>query len=221
LIEDALKLNPNDVANWNRREWIALMCYKPERSIQSFQYGLVLDPMTIMRGISWNGMAFAYFILGQYDKGREFAEKSVQLVADVHSLPALIANEVRSGRLADARQRAVQLPGFAFAPSVSRTLGRIPPALGRYAARSRDIGMNEQRRLAAIVSADVAGYSRLWDATRPARWRRFRSATEQQCTSSKIAQMRIADWVRKGLPLGVDRTYGGLHETDASDPKPA
>ena len=31
-------------------------------------------------------MAFAYFILGQYDKGREFAEKSVELAADVHSL---------------------------------------------------------------------------------------------------------------------------------------
>ena len=116
LMEDAVKLNPNDVATWNQRGWIALMCDEPERSIQSFEHGLALDPMTPRRGISWNGMAFAYFILGQYDKGREFAEKSVELVADVHSLPALIANEVRSGRLADARQRAVQLmnlhPGF-------------------------------------------------------------------------------------------------------------
>ena len=61
-------------------------------------------------------MAFAYFVLRQYDKGREFAEKSVEVVADVHSLPALIANEVRGGWLADARRRAVQLmnnhPGF-------------------------------------------------------------------------------------------------------------
>jgi len=116
LIEDALKINPNDVANWNRRGWIALMCYEPERSIQSFEHGLALDPMTAMRGISWNGMALAHFVLGQYDKGRELAEKSVQRVTDVHSLPALIANQVRSGSLADARQRAVQLlnihPGF-------------------------------------------------------------------------------------------------------------
>jgi len=116
LIEDALKLNPNDVANWNRRGWIALMCYEPERSIQSFEHGLALDPLTAMRGISWNGMALAYFVLGQYDKGLEFAGKSVELVADVHSLPPLIANEVRRGRLVEARQRAVQLmsihPGF-------------------------------------------------------------------------------------------------------------
>jgi adenylate cyclase len=33
----------------------------------------------------------------------------VELAADVHSLPALIANDVRNGRLTDARQRAVQL----------------------------------------------------------------------------------------------------------------
>jgi Tfp pilus assembly protein PilF len=109
LMEDAVKLNPNDAATWNFRGWIALMCHEPERSIQSFEHGLALSPMAPRRGTSWNGMAFAYFILGQYDKGREFAEKSVELVADVHSLPALIANEVRSGRLADARQRAVQL----------------------------------------------------------------------------------------------------------------
>jgi len=116
LIEDALKLNPNDVANWNRRGWIALMCYEPERSIQSFEHGLALDPLTMTRAISWNGMALAYFVLGQYDKGLEFAGKAVELVADVHSLPPLIANEVRRGRLVEARQRAVQLmsihPGF-------------------------------------------------------------------------------------------------------------
>ena len=107
-MEDAVKLNPNDAGTWNQRGWIALMCDEPERSIQSFEHGLALDPMA-RREISWNGMAFAYFVLGQYDKGGEFAEKSVELVADVHSLPALIANAVRGGRLADARQRAVQL----------------------------------------------------------------------------------------------------------------
>jgi hypothetical protein len=34
-----------------------------------------------------------------------------------------------------------------------------------------------------------------------------------------MAQMRSADRVRKCLMLGVDRTYSGDHETDASDPK--
>jgi hypothetical protein len=33
-----------------------------------------------------------------------------------------------------------------------------------------------------------------------------------------MAQMRSADRVRKCLLFGVDRTYRGHHETDASDP---
>jgi hypothetical protein len=33
-----------------------------------------------------------------------------------------------------------------------------------------------------------------------------------------LAQMRSADRVRKCLLFGVGRTYGGHHETDASDP---
>jgi hypothetical protein len=34
-----------------------------------------------------------------------------------------------------------------------------------------------------------------------------------------LAQMRSADRVQKCLLFGVDRTYGGHHETDAIDPK--
>jgi hypothetical protein len=35
-----------------------------------------------------------------------------------------------------------------------------------------------------------------------------------------VAQMRSADRVRKCLLFGVDRTYDGHHQTDATDPKP-
>jgi hypothetical protein len=59
--------------------------------------------------------------------------------------------------------------------------------------------MTEQRRLAAIVSADVAGYSRL--------------------TCLFLAQMRSADRVRRCRLFGVDRTYRRHRETDAFDPK--
>jgi hypothetical protein len=34
-----------------------------------------------------------------------------------------------------------------------------------------------------------------------------------------LAQMRSADRVRNCLLIGVDRTYGGHHETDAIDPE--
>jgi hypothetical protein len=76
-------------------------------------------------------------------------------------------------------------------------------------------GPSEKCRL---LAADVVGYSRLMGRDESGTLARFRSATKQRKHSSKIAQMRRADWVRKGLLLGVDRTYGGHHETDAFDP---
>src|SRR5262249_38070358 len=125
----------------------ALMCHEPERAIQSFAHGLTLDPMTNRRGISWNGMAFAYFILGRYNEGREFAEKSVELAANVHSLPALIANEVRSGRLEDARQRAAQLmtihPDFRASHSHHLFPVRSPEFHRFLADALREVGISE------------------------------------------------------------------------------
>jgi hypothetical protein len=49
--------------------------------------------------------------------------------------------------------------------------------------------------------------------------RRARANTVRQASLPLLAQMRSADWVRKCLLFGVDRTYRGHHETDANDPK--
>lgn len=109
LVEDAIELNPNDARTWVIRGWVTLMCNQYARAIESFERALELNPLDPGRGNSWNGMAFAHFGLGEYDQGRTLAEKSAELVADAHSLPLLIALEVRSGRLADARRHAAQL----------------------------------------------------------------------------------------------------------------
>jgi adenylate cyclase len=147
LMEDAVKLNPNDAGTWNHRGWVALMCHEPERAVQSFEHSLVLDPLNPRRGTIWNGMAFGYFILGQHEKGQEFAEKSVELNADVHSLPALIANEVRSGRLADARRRTTQLmtinPGFRASHSHHLFPVRSPEFHRLLADALREVGISE------------------------------------------------------------------------------
>jgi TolB-like protein/class 3 adenylate cyclase len=147
LMEDAVNLNPNDAGTWNHRGWVALMCHDAERAVQSFEQSLVLDPLTPNRGTIWNGIAFACFVLGKYDKGREFAEKSVELVADVHSLPALIANEVRSGWLGDARERAVQLmnihPGFRASHSHHLFPVRSPEFHRLLADALREAGISE------------------------------------------------------------------------------
>jgi TolB-like protein/class 3 adenylate cyclase/Tfp pilus assembly protein PilF len=109
LIEDAVELNPNDARIWSLRGWIALMCNQPERAIESFERSLVLNPMDPRRHVSWYGMAFAYFLLGNHDKGGPLAAKAVELTADAHSMAILIGHEIRAGRLEDARRHAVQL----------------------------------------------------------------------------------------------------------------
>jgi TolB-like protein/class 3 adenylate cyclase/Tfp pilus assembly protein PilF len=109
LIEHASALNPNDARILLRRGWIALMCNEPERAIESFEQYLALNPIDPRRGVSWNGMAFAHFILGNHEKGAALAKKSAELTADAHSLGVLVAHEVRAGRHADARQHAIEL----------------------------------------------------------------------------------------------------------------
>jgi TolB-like protein/class 3 adenylate cyclase/Tfp pilus assembly protein PilF len=109
LIEHAATLNPNDVRILSIRGWIALICNEPERAIESFEQSLALNPIDPRRGVSWYGISFAHFILGNHEKGVALAKKSVELIADAHSLGVLIAHEVRAGLADDARRHAMEL----------------------------------------------------------------------------------------------------------------
>jgi tetratricopeptide (TPR) repeat protein len=99
------------------RGWIALMCNEPEGAIKSFEQSFALNPLDPRRGLSWNGIAFAHFILGNHEKGAALAKKAVELTADTHSLGVRIAHEVRAGLPDDARRHARELmnirPDFA------------------------------------------------------------------------------------------------------------
>src|SRR5258707_13017326 len=64
------------------------------------------------------------------------------------------------------------------------------------------------KRGMSVIGASVSG-SWTKSAIQPPRRRRC----------PLVAQMRSANRVRKRLLLGVDRTCGGHHETDAFDPK--
>jgi adenylate cyclase len=52
----------------------------------------------------------------------------------------------------------------------------------------------EQHKLAAILAADVVGYSRLMGQDESGTLAQFHSALSSKSTSSKIAQMRSTDW---------------------------
>jgi TolB-like protein/class 3 adenylate cyclase/Tfp pilus assembly protein PilF len=140
MVERAVALNPNLAVAWYSRGWVALMCDEAEQSIQSFDRMIRLSPLDQSRVLAWNGSSFAFFILGRYEDGCASAMKSIQFVQDAHTLSAYIANTIRAGRAAEAREVAAQLlriqPDFsalhaqeAFPVRSSDTRDRIIAAL--------------------------------------------------------------------------------------------
>jgi adenylate cyclase len=116
MVEQAVVLNPNLAIAWYSRGWVSLMCGEAERSIESFERMIRLSPLDQLRGSAWNGSSFALHQLGRYQEGCETAMKSIQMMANAHTLGAYIVNAIGAGRIADAEQAAGQLlkrqPGF-------------------------------------------------------------------------------------------------------------
>jgi len=82
MIEEAVALNPNDALAWGHRGWISLMCLKPARALESFEHRLRLSPIDPARAAIWNGMGYAYAMLGDYDKGSAIAARALENAVD-------------------------------------------------------------------------------------------------------------------------------------------
>jgi tetratricopeptide (TPR) repeat protein len=109
MVEQAVALNPNLAMAWHAGGWVSLMCGDGERSVESFDRMIRLSPLDPLRIGAWNGSAFALFLLRRYEEGRAAAMKSIQFVANAHTLGALIVNLAGAGRAAEAREAVAQL----------------------------------------------------------------------------------------------------------------
>jgi tetratricopeptide (TPR) repeat protein len=109
MVEHAIALNPNLAIAWYSRGWVTMMCGEAERAIESFDRMIRLSPLDPLRVSAWNGSSFAFFCLGRYEDGCVSAAKSIQVVADAHTLGAYIVNAIRAGRAAEAQQAAARL----------------------------------------------------------------------------------------------------------------
>jgi TolB-like protein/class 3 adenylate cyclase len=109
MVEQAVALNPNLAIAWYCRGWVTMMCGEGERAIESFERMIRLSPLDPLRVSAWNGSSFAFFCLGRYEDGCVSATKSIQVVADAHTLGAYIVNAVRAGRVTEAREAATRL----------------------------------------------------------------------------------------------------------------
>jgi TolB-like protein/class 3 adenylate cyclase len=147
MIDEAVSLNPNDAFAWGYRGWISLICCEAERAIESFERRLQLSPLDPLRASIWNGVSFAHFMLGQHDQGRAIAARALAIGADVHTLSALIVNEVGAGRIAEARATAGRLlqlvPDFRASDARQTFPARSDEWRDRIVAMLREAGIPE------------------------------------------------------------------------------
>jgi TolB-like protein/class 3 adenylate cyclase len=109
MVEQAVELNPNLAIAWYSRGWVSMMCGDAERAIESFDRMIRLSPLDSLRISAWNGSSFASFCLGRYEEGCASATKSIQVVANAHTLCAYIVNAIGAGRVVEAQQAAARL----------------------------------------------------------------------------------------------------------------
>ena len=107
MVEQAVALNPNLVIAWYSLGWVTMMCGDAEPSIESFDRMIRVSSLDPSRVSVWNGSSFAFFILGRHEKGCVSATKSIQVVADFHTLGAF--NAVQSRTDCEAQEAAARL----------------------------------------------------------------------------------------------------------------
>jgi TolB-like protein/class 3 adenylate cyclase/Tfp pilus assembly protein PilF len=109
MVEQAVTLNPNLAIAWYSRGWVALMCGEAERAIESFDRMIRLSPFDPLRATAWMGISWALFFLERFEDGCTLAAKVLQFTADTNMLETYIANSVRAGHVAEAREAAARL----------------------------------------------------------------------------------------------------------------
>src|SRR5262249_16234542 len=109
MVEQAVALNPNLAIAWYSRGWVALMCGEADRAIDSLDRMIRLSPFDPLRATAWLGISFAHFCQERFDEGCTSAAKAFQFTADTNMLEAYIANSVRAGHVAEAREAAARL----------------------------------------------------------------------------------------------------------------
>jgi TolB-like protein/class 3 adenylate cyclase/Tfp pilus assembly protein PilF len=145
MVEHAVALNPNLAVAWYSRGWVSLMCGEAERAIESFDRMIRLSPFDPLRATAWLGISWALFFLERFEDGCTFAAKVLQFTADTNMLETYIANSVRAGHVAEARDAAAQLlklqPDYHASKGREAVPFRSPEVRERIVAAFRTVGL--------------------------------------------------------------------------------
>ncbi|WP_291611978.1 adenylate/guanylate cyclase domain-containing protein [Bradyrhizobium sp.] len=127
MVEKALSLNPNLATARFSLGWISVVGCDPERAIESFQSMIRFSPLDAMRVNSSAGLAWAYWLQGQYDEGYGIAKSVATVYPNAQIFGSLIANCVAAGRVDVARAAASELQKLDPTFSTQRALVELFP----------------------------------------------------------------------------------------------
>ena len=191
LVDRALALNPSFARGWYLSGLLRLWAGQPDLAIEHVETSLRLSPRERM-GAPLSVMGMAYFFKRQFD---EAAAKLLLAIQDHPGSPAayrvLAACYAHMGRLDEARAivarlRAITPRGRAERSAFAQPRGPRALPVGPAPGGGRG-DMSQTRRLAAILAADVAGYSRLMGADEEGTLERLK-ALRRELLDPKIAE---------------------------------
>jgi adenylate cyclase len=146
FVERALTLDPNNAWAWSRRGFMEAYSGHGEAAIAAFEHALRLSPLDPFSFNSHNGIGFANFVLGRYDRAIEWTQRGMRERAGMTwAHRDLAAYYALAGRIDEARRSIAELvktrPGLTIA-KVMEALRFVEPAvLARYAEGLRLAGL--------------------------------------------------------------------------------
>ena len=81
-IEKSLAINPNSSLHLSFKGFTLAWCGEAEAAIVDFRNALRLSPFDSWSSLSYQGLGFAYFLLGNFSEGLDWARKSVEVTPD-------------------------------------------------------------------------------------------------------------------------------------------
>lgn len=109
MVEKAVSLNPNLALARFSFGWISVVGGEPERAIESFQSMIRFSPLDLLRVGASTGIAWALWLQGRYDQGRELARSAAAVFPYAQAFGSLIANCVADGKIDEAKGAATEL----------------------------------------------------------------------------------------------------------------
>ena len=147
FVDNALTLNPNLAAAWNFSGWIRIFLGEHKAAIDRFERALRLSPRDPTAFHMHNGVAYAQFLAGEYEKASSAARVALRDQTWLGGLRVLAASKALAGQLEEAREAIDRLLQLDPAVRISNLKDRVSPLrpedFAKYADALRKAGLPE------------------------------------------------------------------------------